>query len=116
MTATEKITKVAKFTATAAAKTAANCGVYVAAATPVAFGATVALNKLTTGSCNAKAAAIGVAKDAVMAVAMVTTINTVIAATAATSAAVRGTGMFADNETDETSVDEFDDWDEDEEA
>jgi hypothetical protein len=114
MKTSEKIAKIAKFTATAATKTATNCSLYVAAASPVAVAATCILNKITTGSCNAKTAAVSVAKDAVMAVAVVTAANTAIAAVAATSAAVRGTGMFAETEED-PSVEEFDDWDEDEE-
>jgi drug/metabolite transporter superfamily protein YnfA len=112
MNTSKKIAKVVKITTTAAAGTAVNAVKGLAIAAPVAFVATTAVNKICNGAWDVKGAAISVAKNSVFAVATVTAVNAALAATTATIAAVNNESIFAD---EDPSVEEFDDWDEDEE-
>ena len=110
MTTIKKITKVITTTATAAAGTAASCAGYVAAAAPLAIGVTAISNKITTGAFDVKGATITVAKNAAVAIGTMTAISAATAAFNATNAAIHNCGEFAD--TDNTPVEDFDDWDE----
>lgn len=117
MKPTEKITKIAKIAASTAVDTAIGCVEYTALAAPVAITITAVANKAANGTWNVKGAAIAVAKNAATAITAITAVNTAIAAATATTNAIKNTGIFANNEDEETttSVDEFDDWDEEDE-
>lgn len=115
MEATKKIAKVVKITATAAAGTAIDSVKHIAVATPIAIGVTAIANKAVKGSFDIKGAAIEVTKRAAITIGALTAMNAVTTAFNATNAAIHDCGEFRD---DEPSVEEFDDWDdeEDEEA
>ena len=113
MNTATKITKIVKTTASAAVGTACSCAGYVAAAAPIAVTVTAISNKITSGAFDVKGAAITVAKNAAVAIGTMTAISAATAAFNATNAAMHNCGEFAD--TEEPSVEDFDDWDDEEE-
>ena len=114
MKTSEKLTKIAKLTASTAVDTIIGCAEYTAIAAPLAIGITATANKLVTGAFDIKGSVVTVAKNAATAISAITIVNTAIAAATATTNAIKNSGEFADDEQQGEPVEEFDDWDEEE--
>ena len=113
MTTAKKIAEIAKITGKATIGTAISSAKHVAVAAPIAIAVTAVANKAVHGSFNVKGAAIEVGKRAAITIGALTAMNAVTTAFNATNMAIHNCGEFAD--TDDTQVEEFDDWDEEDE-
>ena len=102
---------IAKTATTTAAATAAKGVKIMTTAAPIAFVITAGVNKVTSGAFDAKSAALSVAKAAVTAIAITTVVNTAVA----TAAVTIGAAKAKSEEDGDVLVEEFDDWDDDEE-